>query len=123
MHRRKTSGDKGEVAEQDATGDKEPVSRLFVEEQLRIPGPVLVHRVQQAPPRPILCTDDPEASVLKVVELLLASPELDAVPVVSPVRCTVVAHLTLSYCLAFMLGRLRGPELDALRSMQISAAE
>lgn len=33
-------------------------------------GPLLVHRVASAPPRPILCTDDPEATLLKAVQLL-----------------------------------------------------
>lgn len=124
-HRLKASGEKSPSAEKDngQSGDDqiESASRLVVEERPLIAGPVLVHRVFLAPPRPILCTDDPEASVLKVVELLLAYPELDAVPVVSPVRCTVVAHLTLSYCLAFTLGRLRGSQMGPLREMMISA--
>lgn len=99
-------------------------ARLFVEERPQgCVGPVLVHRVPQAPPRPILCTDDPEASLLKAVQLLLAYPELDALPIVSPVRCTVVAHLTLSYCLAYMMGRLRGSDLMPLASLIVSAQE
>jgi hypothetical protein len=112
--------DKKPSEEDEKRDEKQMVSQLSVEEQTGLVGPVLVHRVQHAPPRPILCTDDPEASLLKVVELLLAYPELDAVPVVSPVRCTVVAHLTFAYCLAFMLGRLRG-NMTALRDMVISA--
>merc|ERR1719277_2790066 len=94
-------------------------SQLLVEERPRTAGPVLVHRVPFAPPRPILCTDDPEASLLKAVELLLAYPELDALPVVSPVRCTVVAHLTLSYCLAYMLPRMRGADLAPLAGVLV----
>jgi hypothetical protein len=85
-----------------------------------MPSPVLVHRVASATPRPILCTDDQEASLLKAVTLLLAYPELDAVPIVSPARCTVVAHLTLGYILAFVMGRLRGNELEALRELLIA---
>merc|ERR1719386_184192 len=85
----------------------ESASRI-TEEQTRFTGTVLVHQVPSAPPRPILCTDDPDANLLKAVELLLAYPYLDAVPVVSQSRCTVVAHLTLSYCLSYMLQRLRG---------------
>jgi len=108
---------------QSGDSEEQPASRLFVEEQPRIAGPVLVHRTVLAPPRPILCTDDPEASLLKVVELLLAYPELDAVPIVSPVRCTVVAHLTLAYCLAFMLGRLRGSDMGPLREMIVGATD
>lgn len=96
-------------------------SRLTVEERPR-GGPVLVHQVPLAPPRPILCTDDPEASLLKAVELLLAYPELDALPIVSPVRCTVVAHLTLSYCLAYMLPRMRGSDVLPLGTLPVSAA-
>lgn len=84
-----------------------------------IPSPVLVHRVNSATPRPILCTDDTEASLLKAVTLLLAYPDLDAVPIVSPARCTVVAHLTLGYILAFVMGRLRGNELGGLRELLI----
>eukprot|EP00927_Polykrikos_kofoidii_P053379 TRINITY_DN4784_c0_g1_i1.p1 TRINITY_DN4784_c0_g1~~TRINITY_DN4784_c0_g1_i1.p1 ORF type:complete len:662 (+),score=134.66 TRINITY_DN4784_c0_g1_i1:189-2174(+) len=105
-----------------ASDPEDHEARLFVEE---LPqgciGPVLVHRVPQAPPRPILCTDDPEASLLKAVQLLLAYPELDALPIVSPVRCTVVAHLTLSYCLAYMMSRLRGEELLPLAALSVSA--
>mmetsp|Transcript_100848 Transcript_100848/g.217733 ORF Transcript_100848/g.217733 Transcript_100848/m.217733 type:complete len:600 (+) Transcript_100848:66-1865(+) len=99
--------------------DEESTARLFVEERPRGGGPVLVHRVPSAPPRPILCTDDPEASLLKAVELLLAYPELDALPIVNPLRCTVVAHLTLSYCLAYTLGRMRGSELAPVANLAI----
>lgn len=104
-----------------AQAGDEPVSRLSVAENVGAVGPVLVHRVPGASPRPILCTDDPEASLLKVIELLLAYPELDALPVVSPVRCTVVAHLTLGYCLAFILSRLRGTELLPLSDLKVTA--
>mmetsp|Transcript_71779 Transcript_71779/g.199169 ORF Transcript_71779/g.199169 Transcript_71779/m.199169 type:complete len:618 (+) Transcript_71779:165-2018(+) len=98
----------------------DPATRLFVEERPQaVVGPVLVHMVPPAPPRPILCTDDPEASLLKAVQLLLAYPELDALPIVSPLRCTVVAHLTLSYCLAYLLSRLRGPELLPLAELPV----
>eukprot|EP00439_Symbiodinium_sp_Y106_P081180 s755_g20.t1 len=82
-------------------------------------GPVLVHRVPCAPPRPILCADDADATLLKAVQLLLAYPQCDALPVVSPVRLTVMAHLTLSCCLAFLLGRLRGEELMPLASLKV----
>eukprot|EP00929_Paragymnodinium_shiwhaense_P013257 TRINITY_DN12111_c0_g1_i1.p1 TRINITY_DN12111_c0_g1~~TRINITY_DN12111_c0_g1_i1.p1 ORF type:complete len:765 (-),score=144.55 TRINITY_DN12111_c0_g1_i1:136-2430(-) len=101
----------------------EAASRLHVEERARVQGlgPVLVHRVPSAPPRPILCTDDPEASLLKAVQLLLAYPELDALPVVSHIRCTVVAHLTLSYCLTYLVNRLRGPELMPLGDLLMDA--
>lgn len=99
----------------------EPTSRILVEESPRgaCAGSVLVHQVPLAPPRPILCTDDPEASLLKAVELLLAYPELDALPIVSPVRCTVVAHLTLSYCLAYTLPRMRGADLEPLATLPV----
>lgn len=97
-------------------------SRLFVEERPRAAGPVLVHQVPLAPPRPILCTDDPEASLLKAVELLLAYPELDALPIVSHARCTVVAHLTLSCCLANVLPRIRGSEMMPFASTCVSSA-
>lgn len=118
-HRLKMSGRK--ECEPPLSDPVESASRLFVEERPQYCGPVLVHRVPLAPPRPILCTDDPEASLLKAIELLLAYPELDALPIVSPVRCTVVAHLTLSYCLAYMLGRLRGNDLLPLAELMVSA--
>eukprot|EP00927_Polykrikos_kofoidii_P053380 TRINITY_DN4784_c0_g2_i1.p1 TRINITY_DN4784_c0_g2~~TRINITY_DN4784_c0_g2_i1.p1 ORF type:complete len:643 (+),score=134.31 TRINITY_DN4784_c0_g2_i1:214-2142(+) len=105
-----------------ASDPEDHETRLFVEELPQgCVGPVLVHRVPQAPPRPILCTDDPEASLLKAVQLLLAYPELDALPVVSPVRCTVVAHLTLSYCLSYVISRLRGEDLLPLAVLPVSA--
>lgn len=113
MYGAKDSKDTGPSADTD-----EPQTRIFVEE-LSVVGPVLVHRVPPAPPRPILCTDNPEASLLKAVQLLLAYPELDALPIVSIVRCTVVAHLTLSYCLAYMLSRLRGTELLPLSELPV----
>jgi len=97
----------------------EAPSRLCVEERPRGGGPVVVHQVPLAPSRPILCTDDPEASMLKAVELLLAYPELDALPIVSPMRCTVVAHLTLSYCLAYILPRMRGNDLLPLATIPV----
>mmetsp|Transcript_43352 Transcript_43352/g.129466 ORF Transcript_43352/g.129466 Transcript_43352/m.129466 type:complete len:625 (+) Transcript_43352:159-2033(+) len=125
-HRLKLSGHKvvpPEESEQSLTDGVESESRLFVEERPRYCGPVLVHRVPLAPPRPILCTDDPDASVLKAIELLLAYPELDALPIVSPVRCTVVAHLTLSYCLAYMLGRMRGNDLLPLANLAVNAQD
>ncbi|CAJ1343717.1 unnamed protein product [Effrenium voratum] len=84
-------------------------------------GPVLVHRVPCAPPRPILCADDPEATLLKAVQLLLAYPECNALPVVSPIRLTVMAYLTLSSCLAFVLSRLRGEQLVPLVQHKIQA--
>jgi len=114
----------GKKVEPQKEGDDEndPKTRLFVEERPQaFVGPVLVHRVPPAPPRPILCTDDPEASLLKAVELLLAYPELDALPVVSPVRCTVVAHLTLSCCLAYLLNRLRGSEIMPLADLMVQS--
>lgn len=111
-----------EAAPPAAQDGEEAAARLVVEEPTQVTGPVLVHQVPNAPPRPILCTDDPGASVLKAVQLLLAFPALDAVPVVSPVRCTVVAHLTLSYCLAHVLSRLRGVELRPLASVRIGGA-
>lgn len=120
-HRLKLSGHKEpEPAPDD---DVASASRLFVEERPRYCGPVLVHRVPLAPPRPILCTDDPEATLMKAVELLLAYPELDALPIVSPLRCTVVAHLTLSYCLAYMMGRMRGSDLLPLANLMVSAQD
>eukprot|EP00930_Biecheleria_cincta_P021883 TRINITY_DN16086_c0_g1_i2.p1 TRINITY_DN16086_c0_g1~~TRINITY_DN16086_c0_g1_i2.p1 ORF type:complete len:563 (+),score=127.68 TRINITY_DN16086_c0_g1_i2:62-1750(+) len=97
----------------------ESASRLELDEGPHPYGPVLVHHVPCAPPRPILLVDDPEATLLKAVQLLLAYPNLDAIPVVSPVRCAVVAHLTLSYCLAFMLSRLRGAELQPLAELKV----
>jgi len=117
----------GEVAHRPQTQQRaraDQKSRLVVEEQPKAPcmGPVFVHQVPSAPPRPILCTDDPEASLLKAVELLLAYPELDALPIVSPVRCTVVAHLTLSYCLAYMLPRMRGADLLPFANVSIGGA-
>eukprot|EP00971_Amphidinium_carterae_P206049 4089309-Amphidinium_carterae.1 len=69
--------------------------------------------------------DDPDANILKVVELLLAYPELGALPVVSPSRRTgepptteeqnketLVAHLTLASCLASCLEVLKGQRAD-----------
>lgn len=82
-------------------------------------GPLLVHRVPSAPPRPILCADDPEATLLKAVQLLLAYPKCNALPVVSPVRLTVMAYLTLSACLAFILSRLRGEQLLPLAQLKV----
>lgn len=122
MYRMKMSGQE-QAIEPPKSESVESAARLFVEDNPRAAGPVLVHRVPLAPPRPILCTDDPEASLLKAVELLLAYPELDALPVVSPVRCTVVAHLTLSYCLAYMLPRMRGVDLLPLASMTVSGSD
>eukprot|EP00747_Dinoflagellata_sp_TGD_P169510 gnl/TRDRNA2_/TRDRNA2_198652_c0_seq1.p1 gnl/TRDRNA2_/TRDRNA2_198652_c0~~gnl/TRDRNA2_/TRDRNA2_198652_c0_seq1.p1 ORF type:complete len:643 (+),score=137.59 gnl/TRDRNA2_/TRDRNA2_198652_c0_seq1:54-1982(+) len=109
----------------DAADEKSEESKtpIFVEERPRDADPVLVHRVALAPPRPILCTDDPEATLLKAVELLLCYPHLDALPIVSPVRCTVVAHLTLAYCLAYVLGRLRGNDLLPLANLKVCAGE
>lgn len=120
-HRLKMSGHK--ELEPSSTDEVESASRLFVEERPHLCGPVLVHRVPLAPPRPILCTDDPEATLMKAVDLLLAYPELDALPIVSPVRCTVVAHLTLSYCLAYMMGRMRGNDLLPLANLLVSAQD
>merc|ERR1712232_297316 len=65
----------------------------------------------------MLCTDDPEATLLKAVQVLLAYPELDTVAVVSAVRCTVVAHLTLGFCLAYLISRLRGSEFQPLAEL------
>jgi len=93
--------------------------RIDVQDRPDVSGQVWVHSVPGAPPRPILCTDDPEASLMKAVELLLAYPELDALPIVSPARGTVVAHLTLSYCLAYMLSRLCGSELLPLVNLSV----
>ncbi|CAE7656229.1 unnamed protein product [Symbiodinium necroappetens] len=104
-------------AAQTQTEEKISSSRLdLVEGPI---GPVLVHRVPCAPPRPILCADDADATLLKAVQLLLAYPQCDALPVVSPVRLTVMAHLTLSCCLAFLLGRLRGEELMPLACLKV----
>lgn len=97
--------------------------RIDVQDRPDVSGQVWVHLVPGAPPRPILCTDDPEASLMKAVELLLAYPELDALPIVSPVRGTVVAHLTLSYCLAYMLSRLCGSELLPLVNLSVCGAQ
>jgi len=94
-----------------------------VQDRPDVSGQVWVHLVPGAPPRPILCTDDPEASLMKAVELLLAYPELDALPIVSPVRGTVVAHLTLSYCLAYMLSRLCGNELLPLVNLSVCGVQ
>eukprot|EP00927_Polykrikos_kofoidii_P053381 TRINITY_DN4784_c0_g3_i1.p1 TRINITY_DN4784_c0_g3~~TRINITY_DN4784_c0_g3_i1.p1 ORF type:complete len:660 (+),score=115.91 TRINITY_DN4784_c0_g3_i1:254-2233(+) len=105
-----------------ASDPEDHEARLFVEEFPQgCVGPVLVHRVPQAPPRPILCMDDPDASLLKAVQLLLAYPELDALPIVGPVRCTVVAHFTLSYCLSYVLSRLRGEDILPLAALSVSA--
>eukprot|EP00434_Breviolum_minutum_P014158 symbB.v1.2.012482.t1/scaffold861.1/size176854/12 len=82
-------------------------------------GPLLVHRVPSAPPRPILCADDPEATLLKAIQLLLAYPKCNALPVVSPIRLTVMAYLTLSACLAFILNRLRGEQLLPLAQLKV----
>jgi len=123
-HRLKMAGEKDKQAQDSGQTLEQPVegtSRLYVEERPCAAGPVLVHRVALAPPRPILCTDDPEASLLKAVKLMLAYPELDALPIVSPIRCAVVAHLTLGYCLAFMLSRLRGSDLMPLVNLAVKA--
>lgn len=122
-HRLKASGGEEKAIEPPKSDSVESAARLFVEDNPRAGWPVLVHRVPLAPPRPILCTDDPEASLLKAVELLLAYPELDALPIVSPVRCTVVAHLTLSYCLAYMLPRMRGSELLPLAAVSVGGSD
>jgi len=98
-----------------------PSVGLCVEDRPRI-GPVVVHQVPSAPPRPILCIDDPEASILKAVQLLLAYPELDALPIVCRTRCTVVAHLTLSYCLAYILPRMRGADLLPLGDITVKGS-
>jgi len=118
----------GESTTPEQTSDSEDQmtkssSQIFLEEQPQaVVGPVLVHRVLLAPPRPILCTDDPEATLLKAVQLLLAYPELDALPIVSAVRCTVVAHLTLSSCLASILNRLRGPDIMPLGELIVGTS-
>jgi len=82
---------------------------------------LLVHRVPFAPPRPILCADDPDATLLKAIQLLLAYPKCNALPVVSPVRLTVMAYLTLSACLAFILSRLRGEQLLPLVQLKVGS--
>lgn len=118
-HRMKQSGKMPATGSDDAA----TLSRLELEEGSDFCGPILVHRVPEAPPRPILCADDPDASLLKAVQLLLAYPNCDALPIVSPGRCTVVAHFTLSYCLAFILSRLRGSSLLPLANLPIRAQE
>jgi len=117
--RLKSSGDTEE--DQKNAEQVEAAASLSVQEHPTAGGPVLVHRVPLTPPRPILCTDDPDANLLKAVQLLLVYPELDALPIVSPLRCTVVAHLTLSSCLAYFLGRLRGSDLLPLTGLSVMA--
>eukprot|EP00933_Yihiella_yeosuensis_P023313 TRINITY_DN18154_c0_g1_i1.p1 TRINITY_DN18154_c0_g1~~TRINITY_DN18154_c0_g1_i1.p1 ORF type:complete len:603 (-),score=109.96 TRINITY_DN18154_c0_g1_i1:167-1975(-) len=125
-HRLKRDRSSGSAAEGSSATDgdvEEETSRLELEEGPPSFGQVLVHRVPGALPRPMLCADDPDASLLKAVQLLLAYPSCDALPIVSPSRCTVVAHLTLSYCLAFMLARLRGSDLLPLANFKVRAEE
>lgn len=121
LHRLKATSTTSEKKEAGSSTEEsgESASRLELDEGPHPYGPVLVHHVPCAPPRPILLVDDPEATLLKAVQLLLAYPNLDAIPIVSPVRCAVVAHLTLSYCLAFMLSRLRGAELQPLAELKV----
>lgn len=123
-HQRLQRQEHGEGGGEDdpCQADKKEAARLFIEESGTSAGPVLVHQAPFAPARPILCTDDPDASILKAVELLLAYPELDALPIVSPVRCTVVAHLTLSYCLAYILPKMRGADLSPLTALMVKGS-
>mmetsp|Transcript_48082 Transcript_48082/g.112398 ORF Transcript_48082/g.112398 Transcript_48082/m.112398 type:complete len:568 (-) Transcript_48082:42-1745(-) len=79
----------------------------LVEEKSRTGGPAVLHVVDGAPARPILSLDDPEATLLRAVELLLGYPEVSAIPVVSQPRCAVVAHVTLPVCLMALTTRLR----------------
>mmetsp|Transcript_66167 Transcript_66167/g.123492 ORF Transcript_66167/g.123492 Transcript_66167/m.123492 type:complete len:573 (-) Transcript_66167:114-1832(-) len=81
---------------------------LVVEEKSRVGGSAVLHVVDGAPQRPILSLDDPEATLLRAVELLLGYPEVSAIPVVSQPRCAVVAHVTLPVCLMALTTRLRG---------------
>mmetsp|Transcript_334 Transcript_334/g.1152 ORF Transcript_334/g.1152 Transcript_334/m.1152 type:complete len:543 (-) Transcript_334:10-1638(-) len=97
-------------------------SRLVLANRSRTgENPVIVHEVDFSLPRPLVSMDDPDANILKVVELLLAYPELGALPVVSPSRRTVVAHLTLASCLASCLEVLKGAELQALSELLVVA--
>merc|ERR1719188_1671897 len=118
-HRLNLRGDKG--AEEPEELDSQPTCGQQIEELAL--GRVLVHRVPFAPARPILCIDDPEASLMKAADLLLTYPELDALAIVSPIRGTVVAHLTLSYCLAYAVGTMRGETLAPLAELQVRAAD
>mmetsp|Transcript_41446 Transcript_41446/g.75089 ORF Transcript_41446/g.75089 Transcript_41446/m.75089 type:complete len:543 (+) Transcript_41446:114-1742(+) len=99
-------------------------SRLVLANRSRTgESPVIVHEVEFSMPRPLVSMDDPDANMLKVVELLLAYPELGALPVVSPSRHTVVAHLTLATCLASCLEVLKGAELQALSDLQVVSCQ
>jgi len=102
----------------------DPTAHLFVEER-PFPGggSVLVHRVPFAPPRPILCIDDPEASMLTTLELLFAYPELDALPIVDPTQNIVVGHLTFTYCLSQALNSLSGSDLMPLAEVPVKLGE
>ena len=55
----------------------------------------------------------------QAVQLLLAYPKCNALPVVSPIRLTVMGYLTLSGCLASVLNRLRGEHLQALAELKV----
>mmetsp|Transcript_18258 Transcript_18258/g.42722 ORF Transcript_18258/g.42722 Transcript_18258/m.42722 type:complete len:570 (-) Transcript_18258:118-1827(-) len=98
-------------------------ARLILEERGRGGIPVVLHEVASAPPRPLLSIDDPEASLLRAVQLLLAYPEVSGIPIVSPLRCSVVAHLTLSACLMALVSRLRGGSLRSLLELPVHAKD
>lgn len=88
------------------------------------PSSTLMQLIQGggAPPRPMLRIEEPESTFMTAVELLLAHPELDALPVVSMNQRTVVAHLTLSQCLALLVQHFRGPEIIPLAELMLSDA-
>lgn len=69
----------------------------------------------------MLCVDDKEASVLRAIELLLAYPELNALPIVNPANYTVVAHVTLASLLAYIAIHTRDEALQPLAEIEIAA--
>lgn len=79
----------------------------------------LVQRAGGAPPRPMLRIDEPESTFLRAVELLLMHPELNALPVVSMIQRTVVAHLTLAACMAMLVQQFRGKSVEPLGELML----
>eukprot|EP00392_Amoebophrya_sp_AT5.2_P005992 g6002.t1 len=82
---------------------------------------VMYHVDGRTPPRPMLCVDDRDATVLRAIELLLTYPDLNALPIVNPSTATVVAHVTLGQLLAYTAIQTRDPAMSALAEIEVTA--
>jgi len=119
----KKNGIRGRSLRQGSLFTELPLSPQTSDQPNLIPSPSTLMQLIQGgsvPPRPMLRIEDPESTFLRAVEILLAHPELSALPVVSMVQRTVVAHLTLSQCLALLLQHFRGEEIAPLAEITLS---